>query len=280
MPSTWRLLVTDPLDGPTNMAVDEALLRARIAGEAPPTVRFFAWVPPTVSLGYSQPLDDRIDLTACRRLGIGLVRRPTGGSAILHESPEGEVTYSVVAAAGDFPGFDDVLETYRILGQGLAAGLARLGVPAEVVPVLRGRRGAQAPTFCFARTGAYEIAVAGRKLVGSAQRRQAGAFLQHGSLLLDADPDRLRVVFPGLKDPGEGLTTVAAVLGRRVGFEEAVACLGQGLGETLGGLAHGDLTPAEARLVARLVADKYATDAWTRRAEVPGVTRLLTPSPL
>ncbi|MGH7320254.1 MAG: lipoate--protein ligase family protein, partial [Candidatus Rokuibacteriota bacterium] len=165
------MLVTEPLEGATNMAVDEALLRARIAGDAPPTVRFFGWVPPTLSLGYGQPLDDRIDLAASRRLGIGLVRRPTGGSAILHESPDREVTYSVVARAEDFVGADDVLETYRILGAGLVAGLARLGVRAELVPLIRAARGPASPTFCFARTGAYEIAAQGRKLVGSAQRR-------------------------------------------------------------------------------------------------------------
>lgn len=277
---TWRLLVTPPLDGATNMAIDEALLRARIAGEAAPTVRFFAWAPPTVSVGYGQPLDERIDLEACGRLGIGLVRRPTGGSAILHESPEREVTYSVVARAGDHPGFDDVLETYRVVGSGLAAGLARLGVRAEVVPVLRAGRGGAAPTFCFARTGAYEIAVAGRKLVGSAQRRQGGAFLQHGSILLDADADRLRAVFPGLADPLEGMGTVVTVLGRRVGFEAVVAALAGGLGTALGEpLAPGGLSPDEGRLVARLVAEKYGTEAWTWGGQVALAVGVPAPAP-
>ena len=102
------------------------------------------------------------------------MRRPTGGSAILHEPPEREVTYSVVARAGDFPGADDVLETYRVLGQGLAAGLARLGVAAEFAPLVRGRPD-RTPAFCFGRAGAYELAVGGRKLVGSGSAGSAAA---------------------------------------------------------------------------------------------------------
>jgi lipoate-protein ligase A len=247
------------------MALDEALLRSRLRGEGPPTVRFYAWAPPTVSLGYGQPLDG-VDLAACARLGLGLVRRPTGGSALLHESPALEVTYSVVARDGDFPGAGDLLETYRVLGRGLAAGLARLGAPAEAVPIARARAG-PTPAFCFARTGSYEIAVRGRKLVGSAQRRQGGGFLQHGTLLLDAAPERLRAVFPGPADLLAGVTTLAAVLGRPVGFDEAVAALAAGLAEVLGPLVPGGLTDAEAALARRLVADKYGTEAWTRRAE-------------
>jgi lipoate-protein ligase A len=269
---SWRLLVTEPLDGATNMAIDEALLRARIAGDVDPTVRFFAWAPPAVSVGYGQTLEAGIDLAACARLGLELVRRPTGGSAILHEGPAAELTYSVVARADDFAGADDLLETYRVLGAGLAAGLARLGLRAEVVPRLR-RRSVADPAFCFARTGSYEIAVGGKKVVGSAQRRQGRAFLQHGSVLLDADPARLAAVFPGAGDPLAGVTTVAAALGRRVAFDEAAAALAGGLGEALGPLAPGGLTPGEAELVQRLVADKYATEAWTRHGQAPAVAR-------
>jgi lipoyl(octanoyl) transferase len=268
--SAWRLLVTEPLDGATNMALDEALLRSRLAGEAPPTVRFFGWAPPAVSLGYGQPLDG-LDLAACRRLGLRLVRRPTGGSAILHEEPSFELTYSVVARGGDFPGAEDLLETYRVLGGGLAAGLARLGVAAEVVPLSR-ERGPTAPSFCFARTGSYEIAVGGRKLVGSAQRRQAGGFLQHGSLLLDADRARLRAVFPGVADPLAGITTVAAALGRRPAFGEVADALAAGLAGALAPLRPGGLSPAEIALAGRLVAEKYATEAWTREGRLPAST--------
>ena len=264
MARDWRLLVTEPLDGATNMAMDEAILLGRIRGAEPPTVRFYGWTPATVSLGYAQALDGAVDLDACRRLGLGLVRRPTGGSAILHEPPAREVTYSVVARADDFPGADDILETYRIVGEGLRAGLRRLGVEAEVVPLARARRAGAAPAFCFARAGAYELAAGGRKLVGSAQRRQGGAFLQHGSVLLDADPDRLRAVFPG-SDPLAQITTLAALLGRTPGFDRVRAALSAGLEEAVGrGLVPGGLSDPETADVGRLVAGKYARPEWTR----------------
>jgi lipoate-protein ligase A len=271
MGSAWRLLVTEPLDGATNMAVDEALLRSRIQGGGPPTVRLYGWRPATVSLGYAQPLDATVDRARLGALGIGLVRRPTGGSAILHEPPEREVTYSVVARAGDFPGADDVLETYRVLGRGLAAGLGRLGVPAELAPLVRGRRDpADLPAFCFRRTGAYEIAVGGRKLVGSAQRRQRGAFLQHGSVVLDSDPARIRAVFPHEPEPTRGMTTLAAELGHRPDVGAVEAALAAGLAEALGmPLGPASLAPEEWALAEALVADKYGTEAWTALGRLP-----------
>ncbi|HEY7142098.1 MAG TPA: lipoate--protein ligase family protein [Methylomirabilota bacterium] len=266
---TWRLLVTEPLDGPTNMAVDEALLRSRIRAAGAPTVRFYGWRPATVSLGYAQPLDDTVDRAGCERLGIGLVRRPTGGSAILHEPPEREVTYSVTAGQGDFPGAGDVLETYRVLGQGLAAGLGRLGVAADLVPLVRGRRD-PSPAFCFHRAGTYEIAVGGRKLVGSAQRRQRGSFLQHGTVLLDADSARIRAVFPREPGPAAGMTTLAETLGGSPGFDAVVAALAAGLAEALGApLAPAGLSPDEVALVEALVAGKYGTEAWTALGRLP-----------
>src|SRR6266545_4657950 len=108
------------------MAIDEALWLGRRVGVAPPTVRFFAWAPPTVSLGYGQPLDDHVDVLACRRLGVGIVRRPTGGSAIYHDGPERELTYSVVAAAEDLDGVVGLLETYHWIGRALLSGLRSL----------------------------------------------------------------------------------------------------------------------------------------------------------
>ena len=260
----WRLLVTEPIDGASNMALDEALLRSRLAGAGPPTVRFFAWAPPTLSLGYGQRQDDRIDIAAARALGIGLVRRPTGGSAILHEGPDLELTYSVVARAGDFDGADDLLATYRWIGAALAAGLAALGTPAAMVPV-QASDPASMPAFCFARTGSFEIEVGGRKLVGSAQRRRGAGFLQHGSVMLGAEPARLARVFPGAGDPLGGMTTLEAALGRRPTFAEAAERLAAAF-RTVHGLTltPGGLSPAEAADMRALADGKYGTDGWTR----------------
>src|SRR5207249_80791 len=214
----WRLLVTEPTDGATNMAIDEAVWRGRRAGASPPTIRFFAWAPPTVSLGYGQPLDGHVDTVACRRLGVGLVRRPTGGSAIYHDGPERELTYSVVAAADDIGGgARDLLHSYQWIGRALVAGLRALGAPVEMVGVARGDE--PTPAFCFARTGSCEIELGGRKVVGSAQRRYGATFLQHGSILLGIDLPCVGSVFPTTPDPLATLTTLEAALGHRPKFD-------------------------------------------------------------
>jgi lipoyl(octanoyl) transferase len=266
---SFRLLVTEPLDGAANMALDEALLLSRLRHGSPPTLRFFAWAPPTISLGYGQRLDGRIDLETARTMGLGLVRRATGGSAILHEGPDLEITYSVVAAAGDFDGAADLLETYRWIGQGLLAGLRALGAQVEMVPVQPSDPAAM-PAFCFARTGSFEVEVDGRKLVGSAQRRQGAAFLQHGAIMLGALPERLRRVFPGGRDPLADMTTLETALGRRPSFEDAAEALAEGFRTAHGlTLEPGGLSKDEAVLAALLEREKYATDPWTRAGRAP-----------
>ncbi len=258
---TWRLLVTEPTDGATNMAVDEALWRSRQAGAGSPTLRFFAWSPPTVSLGYGQPLDRAIDVDACRRLGVGLVRRPTGGSAIYHDGPERELTYSVVATTDDLGAAPDLLATYNWIALALCRGLQALGAAAEIVPVPEAD--GPTPAFCFARTGRYEIEIAGRKLVGSAQRRLGACFLQHGSILLAVDAPRLRVVFPTTSDPLATMTTLEGALGQRPKFDDMAAALADAFEDEHGlSLRPGGLSAEESAQVDDLVRDKYATDAW------------------
>ena len=267
--TNFRLLVTEPLDGAANMALDEALLLGRLRHGSPPTLRFFAWAPPTVSLGYGQRLDGRIDEQALVAMGLGLVRRATGGSAILHEGPDLEITYSVSAGAGDFEGASDLLETYRWIGEGLLSGLRALGAPVEMVSVQPSDPAAM-PAFCFARTGSFELEIDGRKLVGSAQRRQGTAFLQHGAIMLGAEPARLRRVFPGEGDPLAGMTTLESALGRRPSFDEAAAALAEGFRRAHGlALEPGGLSEEEAALAAMLERDKYATDDWTRAGRAP-----------
>jgi lipoyl(octanoyl) transferase len=265
--SDWRVLVTEATDGATNMAIDEAVWRGRQGDSSPPTVRFFAWDPPTVSLGYGQALDDAISLDAARRLGVGIVRRPTGGSAIYHDGPERELTYSVVATNDDLGVTSDLLEAYRWIARALARGLHALGVPAEIVATPRAR--GTAPAFCFARTGRYEIELDGRKLVGSAQRRRGRCFLQHGSVLLGVDEPRLRALFPTTANPLDSMATLESALGRRPGFEAVSDALTAAFEAEHGlTLRPGGLTEAEDALVTRLAADKYATDAWLH-APVP-----------
>jgi len=267
--TTFRLLVTEPMDGAANMALDEALLRSRLDRVCPPTIRFYAWQPPTISLGYGQPLDSRIDLEQASCLGIGLVRRLTGGSAILHEGPDLELTYSVVGSHEDFDGADDLLATYRWIGTALAAGLNQLGAAAKMVSVQPSSAEAM-PAFCFARTGSYELIVNGKKLVGSAQRRQGVAFLQHGSVMLGAAPERLRRVFPAQADPLAGMTTVEAEIGRRPTFVEAETALAEGFREAHRiDLRPDGLYPDEITRSDSLAREKYQSERWTRAGRVP-----------
>jgi lipoate-protein ligase A len=202
-------------------------------------------------------------------MGIGLVRRPTGGSAVLHAGPDLELTYSVVATSEDFPGADELYATYRWIGAALAAGLRSLGAPVEMVPV-QPSAGAAIPAFCFLRTGSYELEVEGRKLVGSAQRRRAAGFLQHGSVMLGAEPDRLRRIFPAELDPLTGMTTLESVLGRRPSFDETAEALARGFREAHGIALHpAELDAGETALAESLTREKYATAAWTRSGRAP-----------
>ena len=163
-----------------------------------------------------------------------------------------------------------------MIGAALAAGINLLGAPVEMVPVQPSDPTAM-PTFCFARTGSYELEVAGLKVVGSAQRRQGSGFLQHGAVMLGAAPDRLRRVFPTERDPLAGMTTLEAVLGRRPSFEETMTALAEGFRAAHGlELAPGGLATDEMALAELLVREKYGTDRWTRSGRAMTVT---TPHP-
>ena len=178
-----RLLIDGPLSGVRNMAVDEALMRsASDAGVV--TLRFYRWSPGCLSFGRNQEAKGAYDPAAAAERGIDVVRRPTGGRAVYHSR---ELTYSVAAPAGTW---GSLRETYRRINRALAAGLRELGVPASCTrhgPDDAGRRRAAprpTPRACFRDPLPGEVTVKGRKLVGSAQWRDRGALLQHGSILL------------------------------------------------------------------------------------------------
>src|SRR5256885_6128451 len=148
----WRLLLDKPASGAWNMAVDEVLLDAVAAGEAPPTIRFYEWAPPCLSLGYFQPFDV-VDVDGCRALGVEVVRRPTGGRAILHDR---ELTYSVALPASVLGHEGGVLPSYYRLSLALQDGLRRLGVAASLAPESAGSSPPHGPG-CFGRPSAHEI---------------------------------------------------------------------------------------------------------------------------
>lgn len=230
----WRYLDTGPAPGADNMAMDEKLLAEAAKGGAVPVLRFYTWDPPAVSLGRFQDEERSVNFAACRKHGIDIVRRITGGRAVLHRR---ELTYSVISPIDNdlFP--NEVLGTYKVLAAGLLAGLARLGVPAEMVS-RSGKysgmvnRDPKEPA-CFSTPSWYEILVRGRKIVGSAQRRLAGAFLQHGSILIDYDPGLEAEVIPG-GGLQAAVTCISREAGRDVPLHEVKAAFRSGFSEALG----------------------------------------------
>ncbi len=183
----WMLVDTGFGTGAFNMAFDEQLTAAVAAGERPTTLRFFQWRPFCISLGRHQRLDD-VNADRCRQEGIDVVYRPTGGRAILHAE---ELTYSV-AFRDDIEG--SVEETYYRISTALALGLQSLGVPAELSgdrPDLKSWYLQPSSASCFASSVRHEVQVAGRKIIGSAQKRYSGATLQHGSILIGPHHRRL-----------------------------------------------------------------------------------------
>lgn len=261
----WRLIV-DPeaCTGAENMALDEAIMEAVAAGESPPTLRLYQWEPPCLSLGKRQPLDG-VDLTACHADRIDVVRRATGGWAILHTD---ELTYSVALRPDDPRVSGAILDTYRTLSQGLIAGLRLLGAAAEMNPVIPG--GAQnSSAACFEVPSAYEITVGERKLIGSAQTRPAGKVLQHGSLPLHGDIARVAryLTFASESERGalethlrERATTLSDALGRPVTFAEAAQVMALGFAEALNlELAPGEPSARE-RAAARVIRERKVAE--------------------
>jgi lipoate-protein ligase A len=275
VPARWRLIVdAAPRSGAANMALDQAMAEACTTRASQPTVRFYRWQPPAVSLGRHQPYAD-VDEAAALARGYEIVRRPTGGRAILHTD---EFTYSVVAALDESRVQGGVMDSYLRISQALLAGLRRLGVPADKAPASV-RVGPDVSAACFEVPSAYEITAGPRKLMGSAQSRRAGYVLQHGSLPLVGDIARLVDVLAlpaaeaetlraeladractlaqalGVDDDSEGASFARVSAAMRRGFEETLALT----------FDLGVPTPAELRRTAELIREQYANDEWTRQ---------------
>lgn len=254
------------------MALDEAILWAVAEGLAPPTLRLYAWEPPCLSLGRAQPLAD-VDVGALCAAGFDIVRRPTGGKAILHAD---ELTYSVVAPATEPRVAGSVLDCYRRLGAGLMRGLERLGLGGLAVEREEAARGGSTSPVCFERSSGYEITCGGRKLLGSAQMRARGAVLQHGALPLRGDIGRICLFLSTSSDPAsvraravtleEALWAFGESRGQPVAWEEAANALVEGFAEALEvRLRAGALTAQEQAWAEELRVTKYASPEWTYR---------------
>lgn len=255
------------------MAVDEAILESIGQGKIPPTLRLYAWNPPCLSLGYAQPVAD-VDQSALLARGWQMVRRPTGGRAILHTD---ELTYSVVGSQDEPRLVGSVLESYRVLAQALLRALDLLHLPAQAlekpaVPAGSGAPGGNQNPVCFETPSNYEITVGGKKLIGSAQARRKEGVLQHGSLPLQGDLTRITqgLAFAddaARQDAAQRLlaraTTAEAILGIPLSWDAAAQAFCQAFAEVLNlELVAEALTPTEQARAEELVHEKYTHQTW------------------
>jgi lipoate-protein ligase A len=269
---TWRLILSPPEGGATNMAIDEAILLAAGRGEVPPTLRLYSWAPPCLSLGYAQPSSD-VDYPQLEARGWEIVRRPTGGRAILHTD---ELTYAVIGQDSNPILAGGVLESYQRISQALLSALHHLNIPAQANPQKLNESGDQSQEpICFEVPSNYEIIFQGRKLIGSAQARKRSAVLQHGSLPLYGDLARISLALNYDTDAARDeaanrllgrATTVEAVLGHRISWDSAAQAFANAFERKLDlELVPGELTLDEHQTVEKLVAEKYAHPTWTNR---------------
>jgi lipoate-protein ligase A len=225
-------------------------------------LRLYRWSPACLSLGRNQPARGLYDRTRARDLGLDIVRRPTGGLAVLHDD---EVTYAVIAPAALFGG---PRAAYTAINGLLVTALRRLGVPAELatrsVPAPALASGRPTPP-CFDSPAAGEVVARGRKLVGSAQRTERRTILQHGSILLAGAQSRVLALAAGAGSPDGGHATLADVLGAAPQRDDVVAAIAAAFRADGGiSLASAELSSAE-QTRARALTSHFADDAWTWR---------------
>lgn len=258
----WRLIELETYDAFMNMAIDEAAFRARIQNAVPNTLRLYRWKPSAVSVGRFQKVENEIQLDNCRKSGVDVVRRITGGGTVYHDS-ENEITYSVIVSKVDLQ-TEDTAKVYARIYAGLAGALKMLGACAD---------------FCDgdAKT-CPNLTVKGRKISGSAQSHRRGVVLQHGTLLVDVDLERMFALLrvPWAKTCMEvvdiakrRISSVRSEVGREVSVDEVNHALVQGFGKALKiDLVEGKLTEYELELAEKLCRGKYATEDWNLRGLV------------
>ena len=274
MSEKWRLLLSPALStGPANMALDESMAVSVAQGQKPPTLRIYGWNSRTISIGRFQSASD-IAWEAAQEQGVEVVRRPTGGRALLHAE---EVTYAVALPQDHSLAAEGVLETYRRISQGLVAALEHLGLGAD--PLVASRRlPGRNSAACFEIPSAYEVTVKGRKLIGSAQCSREGYVLQHGSIPIEGNQSELVSFLEVEEDAREQLrvelhrksTTLAfqakTTLGKQRPFsrKEVVEALVAGFQWGLKvDLEEATTDPHELECASALIRRKYANDTWT-----------------
>lgn len=270
---TWSFIDSGDRSPSFNMALDEALLDWHSQGQIPPIIRFYGWNPSTLSIGYFQKAAKEINMEAVKKHNLGFVRRPTGGRGVLHEH---ELTYSVIVSEEhpDMP--KTVTEAYRVISQGILKGFHQLGMEAyfAVPRTAEERESLKNPrsAVCFDAPSWYELVVEGRKVAGSAQTRQKGVILQHGSILLDLDEDKLFSLF---NYPSERVkermqrafknkaVAINEISEKKISLEEAKIAFKKGFEEGLNIILEPyELTEEQLQYVDDLARNRYESDEW------------------
>lgn len=265
----WRLLYDMPATGAVNMAADEALLQSVGGGASLPTLRLYGWQPLCLSLGYGQRVCE-VDGERIKTNGWGLVRRPTGGKAILHGN---ELTYSVTLPRDHELAQGDVVESYRRISEALLMALRLLGLSPASEQQAKGNTGLG--PVCFEVPSHYEITADGKKLIGSAQVRRKMGILQHGTLPLHGDLGLIcdALVYPDEVSREEAKAhvreraeTLESVMGYRIEWQEAAAALVEGFADTFGiEFVESAWTADERSCIELLVEQQYVRPTWMNK---------------
>lgn len=248
-----------------NMAIDEAVFRETIKNKKSPTIRFYDSHPAAVSIGYFQNAKKEVNIEKCKKAGVDIVRRMTGGRAVFHYN---EITYSVVAGDREKAFPSDIAGTYKVISKCIVRGLAYLGINANLDEDGRILTKEKSDSFCFSVSSKNELLVGGRKICGSAQARKRGGFLQHGSMLLALDPEKTASFLLPARTPeqldklSKSVTAVNIEIASVVEKSEIYFKLIKGFIEELGvNLEEETLTPAEEKLKNELM-KKYTDVNW------------------
>jgi lipoate-protein ligase A len=253
MKEQWRLLQTGFNTAFANMAIDRAILVANSDGKVPSTVRFYGWVPPAISIGYFQGLTEEVDLDACKKFGVDCVRRITGGGAVFHDK---ELTYSIVIPESHPEIPKNIINSYGRICGAIMKGLQNLGIESEYAPI-------------------NDIITGGKKISGNAQTRKLGTVLQHGTVLMDVDVDKMfsllkvpneKIKDKLIKDVKQRVTSIKHILGKDIFFEEVAEAMKKGFEiEFNVELVEGKLSKEEAALAKKFEKECFSSKDWNHR---------------
>ena len=253
MKEEWRLLQTGYNNAYKNMAIDRAVMVSNSKKSVPPTVRFYGWKPSAISIGYFQSLEDEVELETCNKLNIDYVRRITGGGAVFHEN---ELTYSIVISESNPLIPKNILDSYGRICGSIIKGLRNLGIESIYAPI-------------------NDILSDGKKISGSAQTRKIKTVLQHGTVLMDVDAERmfsvLKVPNEKIKDKmisnvNERVTSIKHILGENISFDEIANSMKKGFEEEFNiNLFEGELTKEELELTKKFEDEYFSSYDWNHR---------------